>query len=155
MKDGYQGLGSIQRELHRHGLRATPQRLAVGAMLLRGPVHVTAREVWQSLRRRHPAISLNTIYQTLGQFEAKGLVQRLEVGGVSVFDSNMAPHDHVWCERCHAIEDVPAGVNAPGHDGETWAPPGWRIAGVRRVWVGVCPACRAGEAASGAMTDEA
>jgi len=129
----------IQQMLRARGLRATPQRLAVGRMVLAGPVHVTAREVWQALREEHPAISLNTIYQTLGQFEASGLLQRLEVGGATIFDSNVEPHDHAFCSRCRAIVDLPVRTEA------TAPPPelaGWRVSGARRVWLGVCPRCK-------------
>ena len=149
MKAGHRDVNVIQRILRNHGLRATPQRLAVGGMVLSRPVHVTARAVWEALRKTHPAISMNTVYQTLGQFEAKGLLQRLEVGGVTVFDSNTTPHDHACCESCGAIEDVPAAGDTSGscprppEEGASGWPAGWKLTGVRRVWLGLCPACRA------------
>ncbi len=52
--------------LRAHGLRVTPQRLAVAEMVFSEPIHITARTVYEQLRQTHPAISMNTIYLALG-----------------------------------------------------------------------------------------
>ena len=124
--------------LRSHGLRVTPQRLAVAEFVLPKAMHVTARAVYQKLRKTHPAISMNTIYLTLGQFESSGLLQRFEVNGNSIFDSNTTPHDHACCNRCKAIIDLPQQT-------ESMQPPNalthWRIDRRQRIWSGLCPAC--------------
>jgi len=125
--------------LREHGLRVTPQRLAVAEMVFAAPMHITARAVYEQIRHRHPAISMNTIYLTLGQFEASGLLNRFEVGGNTVFDSNTNPHDHACCKHCGTIIDLacnqetqseyPAQLNQ------------WKIQGEHHLWIGICPAC--------------
>jgi len=127
----------LQQTLRAHGLRATPQRLAIAAMVLAHPTHVSAREVWQQLHHTYPSLSLNTVYQTLSLLESKGLLQRLEIDGITFFDSNPEPHDHACCIRCKAILDLPSNpVQPPSELAE------WHILGERRIWQGLCPACR-------------
>jgi Fur family peroxide stress response transcriptional regulator len=124
--------------LHDHGLRVTPQRLAIAEQLLAEARHVVPQEVYEGLKARFPSMSLNTVYMTLSQFEESGLLQRIYVDGRAVFDSNTMPHDHAFCRNCGALADlpqldeteVPAGV-----------PSGWKVEGYSRLWSGLCPAC--------------
>jgi len=134
---------SIPIMLRSHGLRVTPQRLAVAELVLSKPMHITARMAYQKLRETHPAISMNTIYLTLGQFESSGLLQRFEVHGNSIFDSNTIPHDHACCTRCKSIIDLsyqqaelPLLPAALEH---------WNINHEQRIWSGLCPACASPE----------
>ena len=93
--------------LRGHGFRLTPQRLTVAELVLSKPAHVTARKVYQTLKEDHPALSLNTVYLTLGQFEKSGLLNRFEINGNAVFDSNTMPHNHACCSCCGIIIDLP------------------------------------------------
>ncbi len=132
--------------LRKHGLRVTPQRLAVAELVLRKPTHITARMAYQALRKTHPAISMNTVYLTLGQFESSGLLRRFEVHGNSVFDSNTTPHDHACCSRCKAIIDLndpQAGL--PLLPAELAA---WQIEHEQRIWTGLCPTCAGQQSAA-------
>jgi len=125
--------------LRSHGLRVTPQRLAVADLILSESMHATARMVHEQLRQRHPAISLNTIYLTLGQFEASSLLNRFEVNGNTVFDSNTAPHDHACCRECGKIIDL-ASSPLPQHELPT-ALRQWRIESESYLWLGLCQTC--------------
>jgi len=129
--------------LRTHGLRVTPQRLAVAEWVFSKPMHVTARIVHEQIKLAHPAVSMNTVYLTLGQFEACGLLNRFEVHGNIVFDSNTSPHDHACCNRCGTIIDLES--SQPESPKHTAPHPTqlkqWQIEGERRIWVGLCPAC--------------
>jgi len=125
--------------LRSHGLRVTPQRLAMAALILSRPMHVTARMVYETLRETHPAISMNTVYLTLGQFESSGLLQRFEVNGNTIFDSNTAPHDHACCKRCKAIIDLNTQQAGLSHLPD--ALKHWHINNEQRIWIGLCPDC--------------
>jgi Fur family peroxide stress response transcriptional regulator len=133
----------IGRLLKRHGLRVTPQRVAICGQLLARHRHVTPQELHEALKGRFPSLSPNTVYLTLSQLESVGLVRRLHVEGQSVFDSNTGPHDHAYCERCGRLEDLPP-EQPPG------PPPAvgdWRIERASRTLSGLCPACRQAGAA--------
>jgi len=125
--------------LRAHGMRVTPQRLAVAEFVLSRPMHVTARIVHEQIRQFHPTISMNTIYLTLGQFESSGLLKRFEVHGNIVFDSNTALHDHACCSRCSAIIDLD--IDRPEQPERPSQLDQWQIQGERRIWVGLCPTC--------------
>jgi len=130
---------NISAMLRSHGLRVTPQRLAVAELVFKQAMHITARATYQTLRETHPAISMNTIYLTLGQFESSGLLQRFEVNGNIIFDSNTAAHDHACCSRCKTILDL-----SPPQSGEALLPAAlehWHINQEQRIWSGTCPTC--------------
>jgi len=129
----------IPAMLRSHGLRVTPQRLAVAELVLNRPTHITARVAYETLRESHPAISMNTIYLTLGQFESSGLLNRFEINGNTIFDSNTTPHYHACCNSCKAILDLtyqqtvlPLLPAALEH---------WHINNEQRIWSGLCPDC--------------
>jgi len=130
---------TIPAMLRSHGLRVTPQRLALAELVLSKPTHITARIAYETLRELHPAISMNTIYLTLRQLESSGLLNHFEVNGNTIFDSNTAPHDHACCNRCKAIIDLthqqtvlPVLPAALEH---------WHIDHEQRIWSGLCPEC--------------
>jgi Fur family peroxide stress response transcriptional regulator len=126
--------------LRSHGLRATPQRIAVAELLLEKPVHVTPNELYASLKDRLPSISPNTIYLTLAHFEEAGLVRRFHIDGQAVFDSNTTMHDHAFCCACGAVVDV-AGAPEDERPAQLAA---WNIRNENRVWIGLCPDCKPG-----------
>jgi len=120
-----------------HGLRATPQRVAVTRLLLKQATHATARDVYAALNTDFPSMSQNTVYLTLTHLEQAGLLRRMYIAGRMVFDSNMKMHDHACCSHCGRIMDLPSAgqSDAPGELG------GWRVAGQSRLWTGICPDC--------------
>ncbi|PJA31357.1 MAG: transcriptional repressor [Zetaproteobacteria bacterium CG_4_9_14_3_um_filter_53_7] len=125
--------------LRDHGLRITPQRLAISALLLAEPAHSTPQQVYETLRHGFPALSLNTVYLTLAQFESSGLLQRFQAGGRTIFDSNTAPHDHVCCTVCGMISDI----QKPDRPQLPLPLSQWKISGESHTWTGICPDCLA------------
>ncbi len=97
--------------LHRAGLRATRQRLALARFLLdRGDCHLTAEDLHGETQRSGIKVSLATIYNTLHQFTRAGLLREVVVGpGRSYFDTNTNNHHHFFFEGSGAIVDIPAG----------------------------------------------
>ena len=80
----------VLRQLKESGLRPTRQRVALARLLLEtGPRHVTAEELFQEARTAGIAVSLATVYNTLHQFTAAGLMTEVVAGsGQSYFDTN-------------------------------------------------------------------
>jgi len=132
-------LQHIHSILRSHGLRVTPQRLAVAELVLSKAIHITARAAYDALITTHPTISMNTIYMTLSQFESSGLLNRFEVNGHAVFDSNTTAHDHACCNRCKAIIDLPHQQNLQPQMPDALSH--WQINNEQRIWSGICPAC--------------
>jgi len=132
-----------QTLLRKHGMKATPQRLAIADLLLTTPKHVTAQQVYEQLRLSFPSISQNTVYLTLASFEESGLLRRFHANGRTIFDSNTHSHDHACCNECGTITDIPVEKKTiqPDELGN------WEIHNETRTWTGFCPDCTTSPAA--------
>ena len=99
----------VIRRLKESGLRPTRQRVALACLLLEtGPRHVTAEELFQEARTARIPVSLATIYNTLHQFTAAGLMTEVVAGsGQSYFDTNPTSHYHYFDKTTGEIIDVP------------------------------------------------
>jgi Fur family iron response transcriptional regulator len=107
-------------------LRPTRQRLALAKLLFDGGArHVTADEVHEQALKDNIGVSLATVYNTLHQFTAAGLLREIVVdAGRSYFDTNTSDHHHFFFERTGHVQDIPLGtvvVSAlpPAPDGTT------------------------------------
>lgn len=127
--------------------RLTPHRAAVLDALRARRYHPTAAEVFRSVRRRRPGISFATIYNALNWLTGKGFIAELQFGDdASRYDSVPAPHEHLVCTRCGAIEDVELDLPA-----EFWARArglgrrrfGYQLQNYRLEFFGLCPRCSA------------
>ena len=100
--------GLIER-LKAVGLRPTRQRLAL-AKLLFGPGnrHVSAEQLHGEAVEARVRVSLATVYNTLHQFTAVGLLREVVVEpGRSYFDTNTSHHHHFFCEEDRYLVDIP------------------------------------------------
>jgi len=97
------------RRLKKAELRPTRQRLALGKLLFDGgDRHVTAENLHDEAMRHGVRVSLATVYNTLNQFTAAGLLREVVVApGRSYFDTNIADHHHFFYENDGALEDIP------------------------------------------------
>jgi Fe2+ or Zn2+ uptake regulation protein len=92
------------------GLRCTPQRLAVYDHLSQSVDHPTAEDVYLSVRRQLPRISLATVYKALEALVAVGVATKLTAGDGAVrsrYDARREPHYHFRCLRSGTIHDLP------------------------------------------------
>jgi Fur family transcriptional regulator, iron response regulator len=92
------------------GVALTLQRLVIARVLLSRPVHLTADQVWGRAKEIMPEISRATVYNTLDLFERSALLRRLIVDAEKVvFDSNTAPHHHLYDAATGEVIDIAAG----------------------------------------------
>ena len=62
--------------------------------------------------------------------------------GATRFDPNMEPHDHLVCDACGAVRDLPAGPrrsSAPASARRLM--PGFELRSVEQIFRGLCAAC--------------
>ena len=131
----------VCEKLRTEGRRITPQRRAIVAVLIEEDTHLTADQVLTRVRRQLPDISPATVYNTLNDLSAMGLLQELDLGlGLEErrYQLTVAKHDHLVCLRCGRLEDVPCrGVLTPSfpedHD--------FLIVDRRVIYMGFCPDC--------------
>jgi Fur family iron response transcriptional regulator len=91
------------------GLRPTRQRLALGELLFgAGDRHVTAERLYDEAIAADMSVSLATVYNTLHQFTAAGLLREIAVDGTRVyFDTNTSEHHHFLLEDDEELYDIP------------------------------------------------
>ncbi len=100
--------GLIER-LKAVGLRPTRQRLALAKLLFgSGNRHVSAERLHGEAVEAQARVSLATVYNTLHQFTAVGLLREVVVEpGRSYFDTNVEDHHHFYFQDTGRIEDIP------------------------------------------------
>ena len=100
----------ILERLRTGGLRPTRQRLALAKLLFEnGNQHVTAEILHDEAATANVRVSLATVYNTLHQFTAAGLLREIVVDGTrSYFDTNIDDHHHFFHEQSGTLSDIPA-----------------------------------------------
>lgn len=96
-------------KLRQAGLRPTRQRLALGRLLFEGgDRHVTAEMLHDEAVGTGQSLSLATVYNTLHQFTAHGLLREVVVdSGRAYFDTNVSDHHHFFHEDTGMLVDIP------------------------------------------------
>lgn len=128
--------------LHQNSLKVTPQRRVILKSLIGDGGHPTADEVYQRVLAVMPDVSRTTIYNTLRELVALGVlaeVQDLSEGGLR-YDTNTEAHHHLFCARCHALIDI-----AHDFEGLTLEPEeaaGYQITRHQVTFYGICPNCQ-------------
>ena len=100
----------LQDKLRQAGLRPTQQRLTLAELLFnRGDRHVCAEDLHGEALRAGEAVSLATVYNTLNQFKAAGLLRELAIeGDRSYFDTNTSNHFHFYHDGTRELIDIDA-----------------------------------------------
>jgi Fur family iron response transcriptional regulator len=91
------------------GLRPTRQRLELASHLFQGPDrHVTAECLHDEVVKAGIRVSLATVYNTLHQFTAAGLLRQVVVDAArGYFDTNTGDHQHFFLEDEGTLIDIP------------------------------------------------
>ncbi len=91
------------------GLRPTRQRIELARLLFTGrDRHVTAESLAEEGARAGVKVSLATVYNTLHQFQAAGLLRQVVVDAArSYFDTNIGDHQHFFVEDEGLLIDIP------------------------------------------------
>jgi Fur family transcriptional regulator, iron response regulator len=115
------GIHANTDKLRKAGLRPTRQRIALAQLLFtRGDRHVTAEGLHEEAVAAGVPVSLATIYNTMHQFTAAGLLREVTVDGTrTYFDTNTGDHHHFYCQDDGTLMDIDgatidvAGVPSP------------------------------------------
>lgn len=107
MEGGSTTEAALRQDLQAHGLRATPQRIAVLAALVGREGDATAQALHAELQETHPGIGLATVYRTLGALAESGVIDAMQHGHGTCY-RRCAPghHHHLTCRSCHRVVEV-------------------------------------------------
>jgi Fur family iron response transcriptional regulator len=102
-------MGSTAARLKAAGLRPTRQRIELAGLLFAGhDRHVTAESLAEEGAKAGIKVSLATVYNTLHQFQAAGLLRQVVVDAArSYFDTNIGDHQHFFLEDEGLLIDIP------------------------------------------------
>lgn len=142
------------RRLRQAGQRVTDQRLTVASALAASRRQVTAGELWEQVRARHPRLGRATVFRTLEALTDAGLARRLEREGhvYAYVACRPAHHHHLACRVCGTVEDVGEEFVTDLND-RARRQLGFEIEDARLDFYGVCRRCQdaAATPASGAI----
>lgn len=134
----------LAQRLRAAGVRLTRQRTIIASILQEQGGHLSAEEIHRLARRRHPRLSLATVYRTLRWMKACGLVNELRLNGERYryeIDRDEA-HQHMVCLDCGKVIEFTCGHCTDVH-GDLAEEHGFHITGARVRLLGYCADCRA------------
>ncbi|MFH0750752.1 MAG: Fur family transcriptional regulator [Chloroflexota bacterium] len=99
---------SVRELLRDRGLRWTPQRRALVAVLAETEGHVTGADLVERCRQRDPATIPSTVYRTLDVLEELGIVRHGHgpSGREEYHVLPVAVHGHLHCNACGASWEI-------------------------------------------------
>ena len=111
---GEERVEALLGRLRQGGGRVTSARRALLEALVRSDGHhLTAQDLAEDVQRAAPDVHLSTVYRALESLEEKGIVAHTHLGhGRAVYHLADEPHQHLVCERCQAVIEVPGDVFA-------------------------------------------
>lgn len=123
-------------------LRMTNQRELILQELQKSRKHLTADELYERVKKIMPRISLATVYRNLETLSEAGVIGKLEISGRQKrFDYDVSDHDHIYCVQCHRVDNIKLDRDAV-QSPSSMSSKGYKIAGFRVEFAGLCPACR-------------
>jgi Fur family peroxide stress response transcriptional regulator len=97
---------NIREVLAKHGLKVTPQRVAVFQAFAVLKNHPGAENIIEYVRKNDPNISVGTVYKTLDTFVEKGMIRKVKTfGDVMRYEAALVKHHHLYTSDCSLIED--------------------------------------------------
>jgi Fe2+ or Zn2+ uptake regulation protein len=131
-------MNKIVQQFAQHGLRPSPQRMAVLKYLCDHKTHPTAETIYGALAPKYPTLSRTTVYQTLEKLYESGLAQKIVIeDGQMRFDADMSNHGHFKCNACGEVFDFFYAQDFPFPQMEN----GFVIHEQHLYYKGLCPAC--------------
>jgi len=107
IKENLSASYDADKSLRDRGIYPTSQRLTIAQHLLGKHQHVTAEQVYESVRSNSIKVSQATVYNTLGLFVKKGLLNEIFVDSSKTFyDTNIKPHQHFYNIDTGQLTDI-------------------------------------------------
>lgn len=136
----------IKAKLKELGYKMTPQRQAIiDCIVLPGPT-LTALEVWEQVRLKHPEISLDTVYRNLNMLAEVGVVTPIAGVGKDGARYELVHtayhHHHIVCLDCGKAACIEVCPINP-HFLQTVKEQGYDLVRHNVELFGICRKCRA------------
>lgn len=134
---------AIIGKIRDRGGRATDARRAIiGILVNSARSHLSAEDIVGEIKLQHPDVAESTIYRTLATLEELEVVEHVHLGhGPSTFHLTEDGHQHLLCESCGKVIEVPEETFVPLAD-QLAATYGFRIHPRHFAIMGLCRDCQ-------------
>ena len=122
--------------------RMTHQREVILEEIRKISTHPTADEIYETVRKRLPRISLGTVYRNLEILSTYGLIQKIgPVSSQMRFHGNTRNHYHIRCDYCGRVENAPI-ESVENIENAVRKINDYSTIGHRLEFFGICPKCK-------------
>jgi Fur family peroxide stress response transcriptional regulator len=132
----------LRKHFQHRRLKFTSQRHAIYRALASSVAHPSVEDLYSAVKRSHPTLSMNTVYNTLDTLKEIGIASEISLWHDKArFDANQTTHHHLVCLHCKKIEDLHDNVL----DELALSPKAkhqYRIVGYRVEFHGYCSDCK-------------
>lgn len=130
----------ILKTLAQHGIKPSPQRMAVMEYLMEHRTHPTVEEIYLALLPDIPTLSKTTVYNTLKVLVEQGAALQLTINDKKTcYDADTSPHAHFLCTHCGKVSDIKLLNTELCNDAEI--PLGYRVEQSDLYFRGLCRKC--------------
>lgn len=129
----------ISDKLLKQNIKPSFQRIKIYEFLLNNNIHPNIEIIYNNLSSKIPTLSKTTIYNTLKNFEKKGLIMSVNIDEKEIrYDAILKTHGHFKCEKCGKIYDFDYNHDKLKINGL----PEFEITKTDLNIKGVCPKCK-------------
>lgn len=97
---------NIHKLLKQKGLKVTPQRVAIYEAVITLKNHPTAEHIIDFIKKKHPSISVGTVYKVLDSLVENQLLKKVKnEKDVMRYDAITEKHHHLYSIDNEIIED--------------------------------------------------
>ena len=140
MRKRMENAADLREKLAAQGRHLTRQR-AVVYDCLAADNHPTAEDVFLSVKRVLPSVSLGTVYKSLEALVECGAASKLTYGDAARYDVRTDHHYHTRCRRCGGMWDLDA-RKGPALLKQIAPQAGFEVTDYRLELQGYCAECR-------------
>lgn len=107
-------VAEVLDQLAKRGMRRTAARQAILGALFASGGHISAEELATEVQQRFPTVNVSTIYRTLEVLQDLQVIDHVHLAhGPAVFHLAEHDHQHLVCERCARVQEVPSSKMLP------------------------------------------
>ena len=129
----------ISDKLLEQNIKPSFQRIKIYEFLLKNNIHPNIEMIYNNLTKEIPTLSKTTIYNTLKNFEEKGLIISVNIDEKEIrYDAILKTHGHFKCTICGEIYDFDYNHDKLSIKGL----PEFEITKTDLNIKGVCPKCK-------------
>jgi Fe2+ or Zn2+ uptake regulation protein len=125
------------------GLRKTSQRALILEIIRRGQGHLDADEVYRRARKKHPRLSLSTVYRTLQTLKELGLIEEVHLDKAHHHYEikSSYEHNHLVCLGCGKVVEFECPMSQKMM-ADVSRDKGFEVINTEVRMTGYCPDCR-------------